>query len=124
MSCGKDYPFDVSFNVNKHTYKSDIYSYINVIGNTTNCNIENSSLIYFESLCPKKDEGIIEYKFVCNMDSQHYYKMYLHYFLENNTLTIVKIGQDPTTRDLKDSYSKEYKKVLDKYDAFDERCKK
>ena len=76
-----------------------------------------------KSFAPKNDEGIIEYFFVCAMDSSHYYTMTLHYFLANGKLKIIKTGQDPMTRTLKENYSTKYRKVLSKYNAFDDFIK-
>jgi len=116
--CKTDYPFDVTHNIKKDVFGFDNYSYI--YAGSRFCNIDNQNLLTNRCSFPNADEGVIEYTFVCNMVKVHYYKMYLFYKLTNGELELIKIGQFPITRDLKNTYSNEYKDILVKYNSFDD----
>ena len=54
------------------------------------------------------------------MDRHHYQIMTLLFTLSDNIIEIRKIGQKPINIDLKETYSNEYKRILDNYDSFDD----
>ena len=120
VDCKREYPFTVKYEIKKRIFKEDIYHYKNALENYVSCSIDNAVLRVGESFSPKKDEGIVEYLFVCGMESKHYYTMTLHYYLSDGKFVLIKTGQYPITRDLKECYSKKYQKILNKYNALDD----
>lgn len=118
INCKQEYPFDVSNKIEKTIFPFNNYSY-NFIGDTL-CNLNDGGLVKHSPKFPAQDEGYIMFLLRCNMDKDHYYKMFLFYKLNNGLLEIIKAGQLPLSRDLGDSLSTEYKDILDKYDSFED----
>lgn len=120
VECEKEYPFDVSHKIQKEIFPLSPYNYLDVVSRSFTCAIDSADLLKYEVILPEKDEGIIEYAFKCTMNSKHYQTMSLLYTLKDNVVEIRKIGQKPINIDLKETYSNEYKKILESYDAFDD----
>ena len=117
--CEKEYPFDVSVSIKKELKESQVYE-AKLYGNPK-CSLDDNRLIVYGcNKFPDNDDGIIEYTLKCTMKSYHYYKVFLHYVLNKGSLILNKIGQIPSTRDLKRSYFDDYKGVLSKYDSTDD----
>ena len=119
VDCKKEYPFDVSHTLDK-AYR-DFHYKVMQYGMDYYDDIDNPRLINGIKEPPSYDTGVIRFTFKCNMIPQHhFYKMYLLYELNDNTLSIRKIGQKPSTGDLVEKYSNHYESILKKYDALDD----
>lgn len=116
VECDSKYPFLVKYSIKKDGASGE-FKYGN---GWTFSEIDSDLFFKYNVTFPKKDEGIIEFSFFCSMNAVHYQKMYLLYSLEGNTLLFRKIGQKPLNSDLKDKMSNNYKKILQKYNAFDD----
>ena len=118
VECKKEYPFDIKYEVIKQTYEQKVYGYSGPFGYSS---VSIDSLPNIGAIIPpKNDEGIISYVFRCTMDSTHYQTLNLLYTIEEAKMVVRKIGQKPLNTDLMESHSKEYRKILDFYDSFDD----
>ena len=120
IECNAECPFDV-----KCTFSS-LYSNCNSVeihglgvGSTYCVKIDAASLLD-ESAHFNDDEGIINYSFQCTMNPRHQCKMYFLYTIKSNAMSLIKIGQYPINMALMNSRSNEFKRVLNKYRAFED----
>ena len=117
IECKHHYPFSVSHTITKNGIDG---SYCYGAGWKFS-NLDNEEFFRNSIILPKEDEGVIEYTFKCTMSpNRHYQKMYLLYTLNQEGIVFRKIGQKPLNSDLKSKMSNDYKKILEKYDAFDD----
>ena len=118
IECGKEYPFNVKHNITKHNFNTNVYTITTL--ESIYVSINRDEIVKYGGIAPSEDEGEISYNFECRMNSQHYYSMCLKYHLHQGKMIVCKIGQYPTTRQLKDALSNQYEKILKKYDSFDD----
>ena len=120
VECNADYPFTVDHYIKKYKYNNDLFKIPYSPSSYSFRDLDSEELITKNIIPPSEDEGIIVYTYKCTMNPLHYQTMELLYTLDNNVVTIRKIGQKPINTDLRDSYSNEYKNILKKYNAFDD----
>lgn len=118
LDCEKDRVFSVNHFIKRHNNSTNPYE-INYIGPVYK-ELDDKLILDYSVKYPPIDEGVIEYSFICSMNGTHHYEIFFSFSLKNEILTIKKIGQSSLVRELKTCYSNEYKKVLERFNAFED----
>ena len=119
VECGKDYAFNVEHDISKHNKEHSLFM-VHLGAGYNYCGFDSESVVKSIITPPILDEGIIHYVFECTMNDNHYQTADFLYEIDNGFVTIRKIGQKPLYSDLKNNHSNEYKKILEKYDSFND----